>query len=572
MKKDKKTKKGIMGSLNMSTKIAVLSIILVLFTMFVTITISRMAYSTRISDLVKENMISLAESYGKSVDNTIRVNNGQLDSETLYELVGKAEIPNDPAGYIYVVDSDGTMLYHPTSEKIGQPVANTAVKALISNMKTGIYPDPGILQYEFNGDQKYASFCITSSNDIRDVVVISLDLGRITSEVSTVPTAVLVLSFILPVIVALIAFITIKYLLAPIKHLGVSLDRVANLDFTEDVALENYSSWDNETGMLARSTITMSEHIDLITIDIRKAIDETVEGLSRIQESVNDISVLSSTNASTISNIAGNIQEVSATTNMISDNVNEMVEQSDHVAQLSSTGIKTAKEIYKRAESGLVQMTKSKAESEKVMSRIRQDTEKVLENAKSIEHINELTDTISSIAGQTNLLSLNASIEAARAGEAGRGFAVVASEIGSLATESSKTVSQINNIITEIKESFNGMRDCLVEVMDFAGNYAEESFALIETISNSYHNDTSHFEESLTQMQSATSELNHLISSVNDAVTDINESLNKSSRDIESVVERSNDVADQTDVVQQLVTDNNTKSENLHNLIAEFKL
>jgi methyl-accepting chemotaxis protein len=72
---------------------------------------------------------------------------------------------------------------------------------------------------------------------------------------------------------------------------------------------------------------------------------------------------------------------------------------------------------------------------------------------ESITKINEMVALITSIASQTNLLSLNASIEAARAGEAGRGFAVVAEEIKALAEQSDVSANQIKDIVSEIGES-----------------------------------------------------------------------------------------------------------------------
>ncbi|MBO7403297.1 MAG: methyl-accepting chemotaxis protein, partial [Lachnospiraceae bacterium] len=75
------------------------------------------------------------------------------------------------------------------------------------------------------------------------------------------------------------------------------------------------------------------------------------------------------------------------------------------------------------------------------------------ETNSSAEKISEATALISSIASQTNLLSLNASIEAARAGEAGRGFAVVAEEIGQLAEQSSDSAKKIESIIGTLVES-----------------------------------------------------------------------------------------------------------------------
>jgi methyl-accepting chemotaxis protein len=101
---------------------------------------------------------------------------------------------------------------------------------------------------------------------------------------------------------------------------------------------------------------------------------------------------------------------------------------------------------------------------------------------ESTVKIGEASNLITSIANQTNLLSLNAAIEAARAGEAGKGFAVVADEVRILAEKSANTVKQIDNIIRHINER---TQNALIDVTN--GDAAsQEGISIVTNVNESF--------------------------------------------------------------------------------------
>lgn len=105
---------------------------------------------------------------------------------------------------------------------------------------------------------------------------------------------------------------------------------------------------------------------------------------------------------------------------------------------------------------------------------------------EKISHINNISNTIKSIAGQTNILALNAAIEAARAGEAGRGFNVVADQVRKLAEESRNAVNTTDNMVKEIQSVSENQKHLMTELLHEVGELstiAEETSANTEEVS-----------------------------------------------------------------------------------------
>ena len=115
-----------------------------------------------------------------------------------------------------------------------------------------------------------------------------------------------------------------------------------------------------------------------------------------------------------------------------------------------------------------------------------------------LESVNTITDSISQIASQTNLLSLNAAIEAARAGEAGKGFSVVAGEVRKLAENSKQAVESITNILDDIKSDIISAS----KAMETGGVAVDNQQKTLQSTKSSFTNIKSSIGESVTEIDS----------------------------------------------------------------------
>lgn len=185
-------------------------------------------------------------------------------------------------------------------------------------------------------------------------------------------------------------------------------------------------------------------------------VSENTEALDQAVETVDLMSENSASGAKTISvavsevtlgnqSLAQHVERVSGETLVIEKGIDE-INQNVQALVTNATGIK---QVNMDAASYMDKVMESSGKSVDVVAQINVQIE---ETNKAVSKIDQAVAMITSIANQTNLLSLNASIEAARAGEAGRGFAVVADEIRELADQSKNSAEEIQNIINDVKE------------------------------------------------------------------------------------------------------------------------
>ena len=405
----------------------------------------------QLTQTTQNAMINMVDSSASLINNAMKEKNvDELTYEEYTELVGDVKMKGIESSYIYVVSEDGTMLYHPTQEKVGQAVENEVVKGLVGQLAAGQKPERSVTDYNFKGVIKYAAYEIIDNNDI---VVISADESDALAGIKRVTNISIFLEIVIAIVAAVIAFIFGKKLARPLIDLSKIIEQIAegniNVDFS---GIKDYN---DEIGLMSEKMKNMTKALADIVDKIRSASsvlsknsmelnttsEQTLAANGEISKAVEDVAEGSTSMATSIADINDNIGNMGSETNVIDSAVMNIMQQTQTVQQSS----KSMSEKMHNMHDSTIKMDEGIA----VIS------ERIKKVSDVVDKVGDIIAVIEDISGQTNLLSLNASIEAARAGEAGKGFAVVADEIRVLSDNTNKELNNIKDIIAKLVEECN---------------------------------------------------------------------------------------------------------------------
>lgn len=219
-----------------------------------------------------------------------------------------------------------------------------------------------------------------------------------------------------------------------------------------DLQCTEMSSLQSKPGSVSAVFETMRLALLDLVRDIRERTSDAERSLDSIRQQLGvvDESAVSQSNSS--AEMAAGIEEMSANISQLFD----VAEQTKLAAEDSSA----------ESESGLSLVESTSEDVEKTAQGATQLSQTVHELGSQSDQISQIISVIEEIAGQTNLLALNAAIEAARAGEQGRGFAVVADEVRRLAERTTQSTSEIEQMVGAIQK---GTQNVVVEMTGWAG-------------------------------------------------------------------------------------------------------
>lgn len=523
-----------------------------------------------VTDNVQSELRSLVMAYSSRVNEKLIDLSGVISYDGYKNTLQNMKIDGVESSYAFVVNSDGQYKFHPDEAKVNQPVEAEYIKELAAQVKSGkTLDDATVVEYSENGSTQYAAFQVLSD---KSIIVIAADKAEILESVTTSTVIGIVGAVIVTILCSIMGLLFAMYLVRPIHKLIGVIDETAALDFADDTKVKEIAKRGDEIGLIGKAVSRMRNQLLEIVLDIQNASMTIYKEICRVNEVSNIIREECTDNSATTEELAAGMEETSATTGTITQNIDSMQSGVRDILNLSQNGVQLSDEITGRALSLQESTQIATQRTTKMYSRIKNQAAKAVKAAESVEQINEMTNSIMQISAQTSLLALNASIEAARAGEAGKGFAVVATEIGKLANETSSSVTNINDIVAEVTASVTGMVKSMEDTTRFLESVILKDYDQFTEVSNQYNKDADVVKDSMKNVENSVYTLNESIHAIAESIKGINVTVEESASGVTNIAEKTSNVVMKTSENVELVDACMESVEKLEQIANKFKI
>jgi methyl-accepting chemotaxis protein len=433
-----------------------------------------------------------------------------------------SDIKTKEESYAILLDDKGVVLAHPDKEMLSKDFLNDEaidqnVRDLTSEMLSD--EDEGNIYHSIDGEERLMVYRKVPSTGW--VIGVSVAKSEIYKPLNSIKSKYLMINGIALFFIILCSLYFARYLIKPIRELTTAANVISSGDLTVDIKVKS----NDEIGELGKAFNTM---------------------LHNLKELINHVNVAAIELSASSQQMAASSEQYSAMTDNIANNINRLVE--DEVKQ--SSDIERTNYTIKEMAEGIQQVAINAQSTNEVGIDARRAIEngkdtidKAVKNMREIEvvmkesvkaaqtlgensnEIGNIVQMITDIAGQTNLLALNAAIEAARAGEQGKGFAVVADEVRKLAEESSNATQKISSLIENVQSETKRTVDLMKKgdkSVEEGSNTVMETGAAFDEIHKAIEKITSGIEEVSATTEEMSAGSDEIVTSI-DNINDIKE-------------------------------------------------
>jgi methyl-accepting chemotaxis protein len=230
---------------------------------------------------------------------------------------------------------------------------------------------------------------------------------------------------------------TMNAVVAPINDTQQILGEIA----CGNLAVQMNGNYKGDFLVLKDSLESMIGGLKSIATQTQQSATNMISTTTQILTTSTEMANITREQASAVNQITSTVVEIKVTAEQVAQRAQGVAEQASRAVQVAHEGARAA--------------NASLAGMEEIQSKVEGIAQNILALSEQTQKIGEIIDTVSDMAGQSNILALNAAIEAAQAGEAGKGFRVVADEVRALAQQSRQAASQVRTILSDIQKATN---------------------------------------------------------------------------------------------------------------------
>ncbi|MCE0494643.1 methyl-accepting chemotaxis protein [Vibrio salinus] len=485
---------------------------------------------------------SLTEPYPDEADPSIywismvqKIKEGMIGADMRLGFLNKLVIDAAKAkgALVLILNQDSTVLASSSEEKVKSGAKGNELDWFKGMANSVINHEKAMIEYTDGQDKVLFSHKIKVADKNWYFVLVVNKSEVFQSLISARNTSVI--TAVVAIFVSLIvAFFVIQFLYRPILSLKAMIASLSNGEGDLTQRLDVTS--DDDLGQIAHN-------VNQFIGNLQKMMQEIHQSSLTLDDNISQMKQLSENNSAILNHhvveteqVVTAIEEMNATAEAMATDI----AHASDLAQQTNTKSNESRDI----------MTSSQENISALIDGVEMSAKYVQNMSKETENIDSILTVIGDIAGQTNLLALNAAIEAARAGEQGRGFAVVADEVRNLATRTMSSTEQIEEALSRL---LKGSKD-IVGAMEHTKQRSQETATESENVFSSLEGITQSITEIndvSSQVAAAAEEQSSVTHNVRTNMSSLNDIVNNLAENGEKALTGMNDI---TKVNQQLIS------------------